>query len=273
MTEVHETMIHLDRIVRNPHNPRREVGDVTELAKSIQELGLLQSLLVRPIASGKYMLEAGERRWTAMRLGTNMTEAPCRVLETPEGMQPGQHSLLVGLVENTHRQDLNPIERAIGYGKLRDEYGMTQQQIAQAQGITDATVNHYMALLELDFKSQERVIRGSVTVNDAVKAVRAHRQQRRKKEGKKPATVFWEADWFTASHPLARKAATICDARQHTRRRRLGKKYQYAGACGECWETAIRQDQDVVGALKGEVGGDAAARILTGMAERGNSRT
>src|SRR5215831_919255 len=216
-------MIHLDCIVRNPHNPRREVGDVGELARSIQELGLLQSLLVRPIDGRRYMLEAGERRWTAMRLGTDFTEAECRVLEPPEGMQPGQHSLLVGLVENTHREDLNPIERARGYQRLRDEYGMTQQAIAKAQGITDATVNHYLALMELDFKSQERVIRGTVTVSDAVKAVRAHRRSQRLRQGKKPASVFWEPLHFTDKHPLHVVAAALCDARGHTNRRRPGK--------------------------------------------------
>jgi ParB family chromosome partitioning protein len=263
MTTVRETLIPLDRIKANPENPREEVGDVTELAASIRELGLLQSLLVRPIGNDLYMLEAGERRWTAMRLGTTMTEAPCRILLPLEDMPEGQHSLLVGLVENTHREDLNPIERARGYQKLRDEYGMSVTDIAKAQGMTDATIGHYLTLMELSHKSQLEVIRGHVTVARAVKAVREHRAKQRKGAGQRPMGPIWEPDHFIASHALARKAASMCDARGHNNRRRLGKKYQYRGACGACWETVIRQDQDKVtqARLADELGPEVGAKI------------
>lgn len=281
--ELRSQKIRLDHLHPNPNNPRSEAGDVTELAASIIEVGLLQSLLVRPAGDkpdGHYYIEAGYRRWVAMRLGTDLEEADCRIWESIDEMDPKQHSLLVGLIENTHRVNLNPVERAIGYGELRDQFGMTQKQIAQSQGLTDATVNTYMTLLELDEGSRKRVIKrwkgeeGGVTVKAAVAAVRDSRKKDRRKKGyKSTVNMQWEPDHFTVLHPLSRKAAQMCDARGHSHRRRLGKKASYHGACGECWETVIRQDQDIVGALKGEIGADAAKNVLVGMAEGGNHRT
>lgn len=269
-------MVPLDHLHRDPYNPRTEAGDVSELAKSIDEIGLLQSLLVRTAPDkGKdhYYITIGFRRWTAMRLGTKLEVASCRIwIPSPE-MDPEQYALEAGLIENVHRETLNPIERARGYARLRDEFGMTQLQIGKSQGLSDATISHYLALMELSHKSQERVIRGSLTVERAVRAVRESRRQNRKRRGQRPVEVVWESEWFIASHPLAKQAATICDARQHTARRRYGKKHQYRGACGECWETAIRQDQDLVSGLKGDIGADAAKNVLAGMVEGGNHRT
>lgn len=262
-----EIAVRLDNLHPNPDNPRHEPGDIGELAASIREHGLLQSLLVRPaeqFGSGHYFIEAGWRRWTAMRLGTDHEEAPCRVWIGTASSNPRQHSVVVGVIENVHRANLDPIEKAQAFGKLHDEFGMTQNEIGKTVGLSGATVSEYMTLLELDEPSQERVRLGRVSVKDASAAVRKSRRQARRRKGQKPINIFWEPEHFTNKHPLAHNASAMCDARGHTQRRRLGKKGAFRGACGQCWETAIRSDQDIVGSVKKELGGaDTAGRILT----------
>lgn len=127
-------------------------------------------------------------------------------------------------------------------GALRDEHGMTATAIAKRLGLSDATVGYYLSLLELDANSREKVRGGELQVTDAVEAVRRIRKRRRKKSGAAQVGAVWEPDYFTVSHPLARKAHLLCQAREHTMRRRIGKV-----ACGQCWETVIREDERIAG--------------------------
>lgn len=122
-------------------------------------------------------------------------------------------------------------------GALRSR-GYSNVRIARSIGMSDATVGYYLALLDLDVKSQEAIRRGDLSANDAVTAIRSTRAKARKREGKAAVGPVWEPDHFTSRHPLARKATAMCEAREHSLRRRLGKV-----ACGECWETMIRQDE------------------------------
>jgi ParB/RepB/Spo0J family partition protein len=240
-----ERIVEPERLHPNPDNPRIEAGDVTELAQSIRELGQLQALLVRPsidYGEGHYVIEAGERRWVAMRtLGMPIR---CDIRMPVAGEDLVTRNIVVGLVENGNRESLTPIERALALGRLRDEKGMSQADIAAATGWHPSTVNRLMLLLDLAPGTRDAVAEGKLGVEDALRLVRSHRRKQRKDQGKKPDTggqATWEPDWLTNRHALARKAKALCDAREHGSRRRIGGL-----ACGQCWETAIRADEAVV---------------------------
>lgn len=232
-------MVHPDQIHPNPNNPRREAGDVSDLARSIKEHGLYQPLLViqSPYHPGQYMLDDGYRRWVAGKsIGVELS---CIVRLTQDDEDLAIRVLVTALVTDL-KEHLTPMERAKAYGQLRNEGKMTQDQIAEKLGVTASTVSRYMALLELSDRSQTDVRTGKLSVEKAVDAVQRNRAKNRQKEGKKPVDVGWEPDHFSVNHHLARKARVMCDARDHNNRRRHG------GACGACWETVIRQDQDRV---------------------------
>lgn len=232
--------IPVDMIHANPDNPRKESGDVTELAKSIEEIGLVQPVSVRGdsrFGAGHYILDSGLRRWTAARAtGTKMVPARVYVMSPHE--DPLERTLLVGL-SDVHSQDLNPMEKAFAFARLRDltDPPRSQTDIARRCGVTGATVGYYLALLELTPKSQVAVANGRVSVTTAVNAIRGERAKTRKKKGQKAVSQGWEPDAFNEKHFLARKAKALCDSRGHSNRRRHG------GACHGCWETIIRADE------------------------------
>lgn len=238
-----ERLISIELLHPNPDNPRLEAGDVTELAHSIEEVGLIQALLVRPsaIEDGEFIIEAGYRRWVAMR-ALKFAVVRCHVRIPQPGEDLVTRNLVVGLVEN-EREGLTPVEKARALGRLRDEKGMTQTEIAAATGWHLSTVSRYMTLHELSPRTQAAVASGQLGVEDAIRLVRQQRTKQRRRKGHKPTTgAQWEPDWFTATHPLARTARQLCQVvRQHSKRRLLGKV-----ACGECWDTAIREDQTLV---------------------------
>jgi ParB family transcriptional regulator, chromosome partitioning protein len=241
-----EVLIDIDKIRPNPDNPRDEAGDISELVQSIREHGILQSLLLREDLNRRshYVIEAGFRRWTAARIA-GIRQVPARIWSVSardiSANTAAEHALIIGLVENLHREDLNAIERARAYGKLRSR-GMTQTQIAKATGTTVSTVSRFLALLELSRASQDRVRDGRVGVEEALAAVKRTRARERTKQGHKPIDIGWDPPHFTRHHSLARKAATMCEARGHNNRRRIHD----SNACEQCWETVIRQDEAVV---------------------------
>jgi ParB/RepB/Spo0J family partition protein len=222
----------------NPDNPRWEAGDVTGLSKSIGEDDLLQTLLVTPapqFGEGHVMILDGYRRWVAAK-GAEGT-LPCMVRDLEPDEDPVLAALVTGLATDEHKTHLTAVERAKGYGRLRDEFGMTQEQIAARFGLTPGTIGRYLSLLELSDKSQKAVRDGRLSVENAIKAVQGNRAKNRKKEGKKPIDVGWEPDHFSEHHILAKKAKVMCDEMGHSTRRR------YGGACHACWEVVIRADQ------------------------------
>ena len=118
--------LRISEIEPNRSQPRRRFDEnsLTELADSIRQHGVLQPLMVRPLASGGYQIVAGERRWRACRMA-NITEVPAIVREMTD-----QEVMEIALIENLQREDLNIMEEAAGYQCLLDQYGMTQEQIA-----------------------------------------------------------------------------------------------------------------------------------------------
>jgi ParB/RepB/Spo0J family partition protein len=242
-------MIAADRLHPGPDNPRQDPGDDLDgLAASIRKNGLLQPVVARPapdLGDGHYYIEDGWRRWLAMKDWS--TSIPAVVKPLQIGENAAVRSIFTALVTSAHAQPLNPIERARGYGRLRREFGFTQAQIGAQAGLSGSTVANSLALLELSEDTQERVAKGTLSVTDALRQVKRKRAaDRRKKGGSGQAGAVWEPDWWTAKHPLYRKAAALCDLREHNSRRRFGRTANSAGACGECFETLIREDERLV---------------------------
>ena len=104
--------IPIDEIVTNPDQPRRSVGDLSELKASIESKGVLEPILVRPLADGRFRIIAGERRFRAA-LEAGLAEVPCIELDVPDN-----EMMEIALIENLHRRDLHPFEEAMGYASL-----------------------------------------------------------------------------------------------------------------------------------------------------------
>ena len=240
------TDLPLNRIHDHPDNIRANVDDLDELAASITAQGLLQPLTVRPHPSkpGHYQLLAGHRR-RAAALQAGLASVPAVIRHDVDD----QVAIEVMLVENVQRRDLNPMEKAEAVGKLRAK-GYSGALISARTGMPSGTVSYLLALLELDDASKARVRSGELTATDAVAAVRRLRKKARTATaaGSAVRPWSWEPDYLTGTHPLAKKAAHLCAAREHTARRHVGST-----ACGQCWETVIRKDERVV--IAAEQGG------------------
>jgi ParB family chromosome partitioning protein len=231
------THVHISRLREHPANIREDLGDLTELAASITAQGILQPLTVEPHPSEPdcYQVIAGHRRLAAARL-THVQQIPVSVRR-----QVGTAGALeMMLVENCMRRDLGPVEKAEAMGALRN-HGLAAAEIARRTGLSDATVGYYLSLLDLDDEARKQVRDGRIPVGEAIAAVRRVRARQRARRGDRRQGPVWEPDHLDARHPLSRKAAVMCGARGHSMRRHLGKV-----ACGECWETVIREDERLV---------------------------
>ena len=151
--------VRLDAIAPNPRQPRQTFDDATidGLADSIRELGILQPLLVRAIGDGRYELVAGERRLRASRLA-GLERVPVLTVDTDD-----RGSLERALVENLHREDLNPIEEAEGYRQLLDEANLTQEELGRRLGRSRVTITNALRLLSLPPGIQKLLIEGRVS--------------------------------------------------------------------------------------------------------------
>lgn len=152
----------LDRIFPSPLQPRKDFAEesLRELADSIREQGIVQPLIVR--RSGEdFELIAGERRWRAARLA-GLSEAPIF-----ERLATDRELLELALIENLQRENLNPIEEAVGYSRLAAQFDLTQEQIAQKVGRGRVVVANALRLLKLTPAVQERVRAGALSVGHA----------------------------------------------------------------------------------------------------------
>jgi ParB family chromosome partitioning protein len=151
--------IPVDRIARNPHQPRSRFDDdeTAELAASITQHGVLQPIVVRAAADGGYELIAGERRLRAARLA-GLTHIPAVVRESA-----GAESLQIALVENVQREDLNAIEEATAYRELIDQFNLSHEEVARRVGKSRVAVSNALRLLELAAETREAIADGRIS--------------------------------------------------------------------------------------------------------------
>ena len=155
--------IAIDLVQRNPQQPRKHFDEteLNELASSIRSHGVLQPILVRPIADGKFEIVAGERRWrAAQKAGLHAIPAVVRELNEVEVLE-------IAIVENVQRMDLNPLEEAQGFQALIDRFGRTQQEIADAVGKSRPHIANMLRLLALPDDLQEMVRDGRLSAGHA----------------------------------------------------------------------------------------------------------
>jgi ParB family chromosome partitioning protein len=167
--------ITIGQIEPNPDQPRQrfEQGALEELAASIRQHGVVQPLVVSRLTDDRYRLIIGERRWRAAKLA-GLTQVPVVIKETTEGAR-----LELALVENVQRADLNPVEEAEAYGRLMQEFGLTQQQVADRVGRSRAAVANTVRLLSLPETLKRAVIDGRITEGHAraILGLRERQQQ------------------------------------------------------------------------------------------------
>lgn len=155
--------ISLDAIEANPRQPRDHFDDeaLTELADSIRAVGLLQPVVVREMEPGRYQLVMGERRWRASA-AAGLAEIPAIVRSTPDDAL-----LRDALLENLHREQLNPLEEAAAYRQLLEDFGATHDELAGRLGRSRSRVSNTMRLLNLPVTVQRRVAAGVLSAGHA----------------------------------------------------------------------------------------------------------
>jgi ParB family chromosome partitioning protein len=158
--------VDIDRLSPNELQPRMQFDDekLEELARSVKSKGIIQPILVRPVAGGAYRIIAGERRWrAAQRAG--LLKVPVVVREVAEGSD--QQLLELALIENVQRENLNPMDEAVAYQRLADQFSLTQEQIAAAVGKDRSSVANFMRLLRLPEEVRADLAAGTLTMGHA----------------------------------------------------------------------------------------------------------
>jgi ParB family transcriptional regulator, chromosome partitioning protein len=155
--------IPVDQIERNPFQTRTTVDEnaLRELSASIAATGVVQPVLVRPLANNRFQLIAGERRWLASKMAGKATvPAILRQVSDEQAME-------MTIVENLQRTDLNPMEQARAYDRLGHHFKMTQEQMAQRTGKDRASVANFLRLLRLPLEVQQKVEAGNLSFGHA----------------------------------------------------------------------------------------------------------
>ena len=151
------------KVEPNPDQPRQDFDEeeLQALADSIAVHGIIQPLTVREMPNGYYQIIAGERRWRAARMA-NLSDVPAVIIEADD-----KKAMELALIENLQRQDLNPLEEALGYQTLMNEYGLTQEEAAGRIGKSRPAVANALRLLGLCPEVQERVRKGELSAGHA----------------------------------------------------------------------------------------------------------
>ena len=157
------TTLPIAEVESNSAQPRKYFDDaaIAELAESIRLHGIIQPLTVRKLSSGYYQIIAGERRWRAARLA-GLKEVPVVVMEADD-----RKAAELAMIENLQREDLNPMEEALGYQALIQQYHMTQEEAAARVGKSRPAVANSLRLLELDPSVQQQVVEGRLSAGHA----------------------------------------------------------------------------------------------------------
>lgn len=226
----------ISEIEPNRSQPRHDFNEesLRELADSIAVHGVLQPLLVRPLPEGGYQLVAGERRWRASRMA-GLFEVPVIIRELSDS-----ETMQISMIENLQRENLNPVEEALGYKTLIEEYGFTQDELSKTVGksrpvITNAlrllklrqeildmlkdgeiTTGHARALLSIDDSDEQLriaqlIVKNDLTVRDIErisKTLNEQKKERQNTETHKRSTFFDEVELSLNEH-LSRKVKVV----------------------------------------------------------------
>ncbi len=162
--------IELSKIHRNPNQPRTHFDEeaLEELATSIQAVGLIQPITVREMEDGSYQIISGERRFRASKKA-GLAKIPAYIKKAED-----EHVMQMALVENIQREDLNPIEEALAYQRLVDEYNLTQEKLGELAGKKRATVSNYMRLLKLPAEIQLGLTSKKIDMGHARALINVH---------------------------------------------------------------------------------------------------
>jgi len=156
-------MLPIHKVEPNPGQPRQDFDpeELQSLADSIATHGVVQPLTVRELPGGYYQIIAGERRWRAARIA-ELKEIPAVIIEADD-----RKVMELALIENLQRQDLNPVEEALGYKTLMEDYGLTQEDAAKQVGKSRPAVANALRLLNLSDKVLEMVRKGELSAGHA----------------------------------------------------------------------------------------------------------
>ena len=155
--------LNINDIEPNRGQPRKDFDEtaLSELADSIAQHGLIQPIVVKPTAQGRYSIIAGERRWRACRMA-GLNEVPVIIKDADD-----QTLMEIALIENLQREDLNAVEEALGYSSLIDSFGLTQDEVAKKMGKSRSAVTNALRLLALNENELEALRRGTITAGHA----------------------------------------------------------------------------------------------------------
>lgn len=162
-----QRILPVDRLQPGKYQPRSQMDETSlhELAASIKAQGIMQPILVRPVASmpgaERYEIVAGERRWRAAQI------AGLRDVQVFVRNIPDEQALAMALIENIQRENLNPLEEALGLQRLVDEFGLTHQQAADAVGRSRPAASNLLRLLQLGSSVQDLLMRGEIDMGHA----------------------------------------------------------------------------------------------------------
>ena len=150
--------LNLEQLVAGRYQPRQRIDEayLAELAQSIRQFGIIEPLVARPLAEGGYEILAGHMRWQAAQQA-GLTQVPVVVREADD-----RAAAAIALVENLLRRDLNPIEEARALRRLREEFGLTQEQLAETLGISQSAISRALGLLNLDPAVQAQIEDGQL---------------------------------------------------------------------------------------------------------------
>ena len=156
-------MLPIHKVEPNPNQPRQDFDpeELQSLADSIANHGVVQPLTVREVGNGYYQIIAGERRWRAARMA-ELREIPAVIIEADD-----RKVMELALIENLQRQDLNPVEEALGYQTLMQDYGLTQEDAAKQVGKSRPAVANALRLLNLSDKVLDMVRKGALSAGHA----------------------------------------------------------------------------------------------------------
>ena len=170
-------LLPIQKVEPNRSQPRQDFdeGELAALAESIAQHGIIQPLTVRELPSGYYQIIAGERRWRAARLA-GLREVPAVIMEADD-----RKTMELALIENLQRQDLNPVEEALGYQTLMADYSLTQEETAARVGKSRPAVANALRLLSLCDEVLEKVRSGELSAGHA-RAVLSLKSEKKQKE-------------------------------------------------------------------------------------------